>query len=368
MIVHSDCRHYTGYKPCGKREACAECPDYAPWSRQILIIKLAAVGDVVRTTPLLRALKRRDPACRVTWLTDEAALPLLRSNPFIDQLFPFTPEGIQSVYASEYDLLLNFEKEPRALGVARLVAAAERKGFAPGRSGMPEAADADSEYALRLGLSDELKFRQNEKTYPRIVFDMAGLPYEGEEYVLELSEAAGRFGREFARRQGLEGRRVIGLNTGCGSVFKTKRWTVEGFVELVEALAIDPDVRLALLGGPLEREFNRAILDRAAGRLIDAGCENSMEEFLGLIEACEAVVSADSLAMHLAIGRRKQVVALLGPTSATEIDLFGRGEKIVTDFACAPCYRAACEKTPTCMAALRADAVAAATRRCLEKR
>ena len=54
---------------------------------------------------------------------------------------------------------------------------------------------------------------------------------------------------------------------------------------------------------------------------------------------------------------RVVVVALIGPTSASEIDLFGRGEKVVSDFDCAPCYLGRCDKAITCMEALDAQTV-----------
>jgi len=380
LIVQSDCRYYTGYKPCGKREDCTACPHYSPWSSQILIIKLAAVGDVVRTTAILPGLRKHHPDSCITWLTDPAAIPLLKTNPMIDRLYPFTVDGLAAVQAANYSLLLNFEKEPRALGFARNVTTYTRKGFAASRSGTPIAADADSEYALQLGLSDELKFRTNTLTYPQIIYEMAGLPYEGQEYVLELGEESLAFARKFARRIGVAAEsgagssgvacqpaKVIGINTGCGTVFPTKRWTVEGFVELIEDLATIPGTRLLLLGGPLEREFNRAILARVGDRAIDSGCDNSIEDFLGIIECCDLVVSSDSLAMHLAIGRKKQLVAFFGPTCHQEVDLFGRGEEIVTDFDCAPCYRTGCERHPSCMESLRGATVAAAVRRCLKR-
>jgi heptosyltransferase-2 len=387
MIVQSDCRHYTGYRPCGRREDCTACPDYAPWAGQILIVKLAAVGDVVRTTTILPGLQKHFPDCCITWLTDEATVPLLKTNPMIHRLYPLTVDGLASVLATNYTLLLNFEKEPRALGFVRGVTAHKRKGFAASRSGTPIAADSDSEYALRLGLSDELKFRRNTKTYPEIIYEMAGLPYEGQEYVLELSRASSDFARRFAERlsgagrrpakrspgrqrakRGADGRppKVIGINTGCGTVFATKRWTVDGFVELIEDLATLPDTRLVLLGGPLEVDFNRAILARVGNRIADSGCNNTMEEFLGIIECCDLVVSSDSLAMHLAIGRKKQVVAIFGPTCHQEVALFGRGEKVISDFDCAPCYRTECVRHPSCMEALRGATVAAAVRRCLK--
>jgi heptosyltransferase-2 len=61
--------------------------------------------------------------------------------------------------------------------------------------------------------------------------------------------------------------------------------------------------------------------------------------------------------MHLAIGLKKKVIALFGPTCAQEIELYGRGEKVVSPISCAPCYRRKCETSPTCMEAITAEEV-----------
>jgi heptosyltransferase-2 len=61
--------------------------------------------------------------------------------------------------------------------------------------------------------------------------------------------------------------------------------------------------------------------------------------------------------MHLAIGLKIPVVVLLGPTCHQEIELYGRGAKIVSDFDCCPCYRSSCPKEVSCMDAIPVDTV-----------
>jgi heptosyltransferase II len=56
--------------------------------------------------------------------------------------------------------------------------------------------------------------------------------------------------------------------------------------------------------------------------------------------------------MHIAIALKKQVVAWFGPTCAHEIELYGRGEKIVSDFSCSPCWNRNCNKQVKCNDAL----------------
>ena len=350
-----DCRHYTGYKPCHLGQLCAEgCEGYEPQGKRVLIVKLGAMGDVLRTTPVLRALRRLHEPCWVTWLTLPESEFLLCCNPLVDRVLTWGHDASLVLRAERFDLLLDFEKEPRALALDARIAADEKRGFALSPSGTLGVHNEASLYALRLGIDDELKFRQNRKSMPEILFEMAELPYAGEEYVLEPTEEAREFGRRFVASRGLSPERpTIGLNTGCGSLFPTKQWPAAHFVELIGLLAARTDAQLLLLGGERERAFNAVIARGApAGALLDAGCGNTIEEFIGLVSLCDLMVSADSLGMHLAIALRKKTVALMGPTSATEIALYGRGETLASDCACMPCYRQTCTESPTCMEAL----------------
>lgn len=385
-----DCTHYTGYKPCRFGNECKGCWHYEPrepYSAEpaqalrtdaparstndtspfrILIIKTGAMGDVLRTTTLLAPLLRHYQGAEITWVTDASAVPLLVHNPKIHRLLTLSEKTREKLANETFDLLLNFEKDPAPLALAGLVPARCHRGFAPTLWNTPTVFNEASRYALLLGVSDELKFRINTKTYPQIVSEMAELSYARDPYELYLSERAvakrEKLCNELAQRE----RPWIGLNTGCGSVFRTKLWPLDRWVELIRELqAALPAATLLLLGGPAEREMNDQILQQCPG-VIHTGCDNSLEEFFGIVDACDLVVSSDSLAMHIAIALKKHVVALFGSTSATEIDLFDRGEKVVTDFDCSPCYLKNCDKNPTCMQAMTGRRVAEAVLRQLQ--
>jgi len=412
--IRYDCRHYTGYKPCGRGELCAECERFEPRGFRILIIKLGAMGDVVRTLCLLPALRARYSPCHITWITAPESLEILRHAPGIDRRLAMRIEDILALELEQFDLLMNFDKDAEALALAARTRAADKRGFAPHpQFGTLSIYNEASLYALRLGLSDELKFRKNTKTVPEIVFEMAELPYRGEEYALEAdprarARAAERFAawEQAAAAQELDGAqestqalrgngassaalRVVAIYTGCGDRFPTKQWTVDGFCALIQGLlqkspaatagaagaASAQDARpiaCMIVGGPREREFNAEILRRVGHpRLWDAGCGNSIADFLALLERCDCVVSSDSLGMHFAIALRRPVVALFGPTAHREVGLFGRGEIIATDLECAPCYLARCPKSPSgspaCMEALAPERVMEAVRHAIQR-
>lgn len=353
-----DCRYFIGDRPCKFKRVCEGCEQYSPMGHRILIVKLAAIGDVLRTTSLLTGLKRTYPQSHITWVVDREAQPLLKNNPYIDRLLPFDFAPLLPLEAETFDLVIGLEKEPRGAAIVSKAKAKEKRGFALGPEGNPFPLNPSSEYAFFLGLCDEVKFHQNRKTYPELIFEIADLDYQRDDYLFFLSPEDSDFAEKFARKAGLKKHdRVIGLNTGAGSVFANKAWTEAGYLGLIKKLKKEPRTKVLLLGGPGEKERNRRILKNARGTVIDTGCDNTLGQFAAILNLCDLVVTGDTTAMHLAIGLKKKVIALFGPTCAREIELYGRGEKVVSSIQCAPCYRRKCEVSPNCMEAITAEEV-----------
>lgn len=359
MPVRYDCRHFLGYKPCRFRRACDGCLHYTPFGERILIIKLAAVGDVLRTTPLLRGLRRAYAEAHITWLTDPGAAPLLEGIGEIDRLLAYDCENVLRLECETFDRLYCFDKEPRATALAMKIRAAHKAGFGMSAYGNVMPLDRASEYMFRLGIDDPLKFRINTKTYPELVFECAGLPYPGpQEYVFpDLSAEIGAAREKLAALGVADSDLKIGLNTGAGAVFATKKWTEEGFIRLADLLAEETGTRILLLGGPAEIERNARIRSALRRPAIDTGNDNSLRAFAGIVGNCDLIVTGDTLAMHLAIGLGVPVVVILGSTCHQEIELYGRGAKIVSDFDCSPCYLSSCPKEYTCMQAIAPEQV-----------
>jgi len=358
-----DCRYFLGDRPCKFKRTCKQCSQYSPMGKRILIIKLAAIGDVLRTTPLISGLKRKYPQSHITWVVDKEAFPLLKNNPFIDRVLSFDFSSLLPLEMETFDLVIGLEKDPAGAALASKVRARDRKGFGLGPEGNVLPFNPASEYSFFLGLSDDLKFRQNQKTYPELIFEAAELNYQRDEYLFFLAAEDIAFARTFARKVGLnEGKPVVGLNTGAGDVFANKAWTGAGFLHLIELLGEKGEIATLLLGGPRERRQNQDILRRVKGKVIDAGCDNSLGQFAALINLCEVVVTGDTTALHMAIGLKKKVVALFGPTCAQEIELYGQGKKIISPLPCVPCYRRSCDISPNCMEAIPAGEVMKAIR------
>lgn len=343
MDIKFDCRFFTGDKPCQFRKACSDCSNYKPMGKKILIIKLAALGDVLRTTSILPGLERKYPGSHITWLVNEESYPLLENNPLIHSIMPYNLDSVLRLLVERFDLALSLDKAWQGVSLAMLVKSKDKKGFGLNEKGRLFPLNKESEYAFLLGIDDNLKFKENKKTYQEIIYDMCVLDCKNDEYILNIPNA-GKFEKEFLRKNRIKnGSLVIGLNTGSGEVFAAKKWTIDGFIELARLLNNKLKAKVILLGGPNEEERNREIKSRLKKIIVDTGCHNSLKDFIKIVNCCSLLVSGDTLAMQIAIALKKKVVALFGPTCHQEVSLYGRGEKIVSGISCAPCYRQACD-------------------------
>lgn len=359
MMVRDDCRYFLGHKPCLFRRQCDGCPHFSPFGKRILIIKLAAMGDVLRTTPLLRGLRKQNSICHITWLTEPGVVPILHGVQEIDRLLPYSQDALLQMEVETFDELYCFDKEPRASALAMKIRAERKVGFGLSPMGHTLCLNKESEYTYELGINDPLKFRVNTKTYPELVFECAGIPYEEpQEYILpDLSGEMQRTGIWLESLGVRSGDLKIGLNTGAGDVFATKKWTEEGYCRLADRLVKELNAKVLLLGGPGEVERNQRIAASTSYPVINTGNAHPIREFAGLVGNCGFLVTGDTLAMHLAIGLQVPVLVLLGPTCHQEIELYGRGVKVISDYECSPCYRSSCPREIPCMDALQADSI-----------
>jgi heptosyltransferase-2 len=269
-----------------------------------------------------------------------------------------------------FDELYCFDKEPRATALAMKIRAIRKTGFGLSPMGHAICLNNESEYTYALGINDALKFRTNTKTYPELIFECAGIPYtEAQEYIFpDLSSEIRAAGTRLQKMGVRPGEVKVALNTGAGNVFATKKWTEDGYVKLADRLAVELGARILLLGGPGEIDRNQRIAAATKQSALNTGNDNSIREFAGIVGNCDLMVTGDTLAMHIAIGLKIPVLVLLGPTCHQELELYGRGSKIISDFECSPCYLGVCPKKPTCMDAMDVDAVFSAAANLLQRR
>lgn len=356
MTIRTDCRQYRVSQPCvphkGRRARCAECPECDRIAERILVVKLGAMGDVLRSTSCLAPLKARFPQSHVTWVTRCDAIPLVTANRWVDRVLPIEGNYLEFILSERFDLVLGLEAETLPAAIASLASAEVKRGFvADGRGGITPLNVAAGEW-WRMGLDDDLKQR-NRRTYGEWLYEICELPLPVAKPVFTPSPQAQARIANLLRERAPEAERWVCFNTGGGTRWTEKRWKAHYYSELAGMIRErHRNTAVVLVGGPAEADFNGALLASDPG-VVDGGVDNSVDDFAALIAACDWILTADSLGYHLACAVGTPAVCLVGPTSPWELDLYGRNRVLHSQLDCIACYRRACPFTTTCMDLLR---------------
>lgn len=359
MKIHTDCKFYSGDKPCEfhKRDGrkCDGCDAYEKMGEKILIIKLDALGDVLRTTAILPALIKKYPRASITWITRRSAVPLLKNINHIDRLLAVEDNYLEFILNEKFDLGICLDADPLSASILSLARCDEKKGFVTNPFGKAIPANRAAETWWRMGVDDELK-RKNNLTYQQIIYDICDLeppihkPLISETYLNPGFIHGSKLRSKLDRYEG----KIVGINTGGGSRWQWKKWISDYYVELIRLLKHEyPDIPIILYGGPDEVEFNKKIVDKVGNKVLDAGCKNSLLDFVSLVSLSDIFFTPDSLGFHIATALDKTVVALVGPTSPWELEVYGKGEIIYPPMECIACYLKKCNKSANCMQSIK---------------
>ena len=361
-----DCKYFLGDRPCiwhKQTGVLCTCDRYERVQEHLLIVKLDAMGDVVRSTALLPPLAEVHPRAAVTWITRKESVPLLKGNPFIAEVVEVGHDALLHLGTRAFDRVINLDASRTSAALAAAAQSDRKDGFVLDASGTVRPTNAAARRWLEAGIFDDVK-RQGRETYQDRMAAILGLEGRPHRYVLELDDAERAAARRHLGSIGIDwARPVVGLNTGAGGRWPLKQWREDGYVDLVAQLRRIHDVQFVLLGGPSEQARNDRLKAASAVPLVDPGCDNSVRHFAALVACCDVVVTGDTLAMHLSLAQGRRTVVLFGPTSWAEIELYGLGEKVVPDMACLSCYKTSCDFVPNCMDLISVEMVQQAVER-----
>ena len=139
MQIKTDCKYYLAYKPCKFHKEdgriCENCTDYNPIGIRILIVKLDALGDVLRTTSILPAIKKKYPVSEITWVTKKNAFLLLEGNPYIDRKLAIEDNFSQYLLTESFDIGICLDADPQSASILTLANSKEQFGFMSNKDG-----------------------------------------------------------------------------------------------------------------------------------------------------------------------------------------------------------------------------------------
>jgi heptosyltransferase-2 len=346
-----------------------------PQAAKVLVIRFSSIGDILLSSPLVRAMRKRFPACQIDFVAKTQYADLVRYNPHLSNVIEFPDGGTvaelralrKRIYGTDYDLIIDIHDNLRSrflcLAARNVVRVKKRKlarwflintkwNLYPSLGGSPSVAERYLEPLAHLGV-------QNDNSGLEVFFPP------------EIEKKAERLLASLNHRQ-----TIIGL--APAAVHATKMWTMEGFAQVGVTLATELNADVALFGSAQDLERCKLIeqmicAKRTSMRVLNLAGKTTLLEAASVMDRCAVVISNDSGLMHLAAARKRPVVAIFGST-VQEFGFFPYGTRSIVvenrNLECRPCTHIGRSRCPKkhfrCMNDISPGAVVAAVRSLLQ--
>jgi heptosyltransferase-2 len=316
-----------------------EIPKIQTQATRILFIKLGAIGDVIRTTPLLEKYKKEYGNCHFSWITYS---PQVVPKDEVDIIYKWDASSVSVVANQEFDIAINLDKDKEACMLLSHVEAREKFGFI-WEDGHINTATDKAEHKLITGIFDHIS-KRNFKNYLEEIFEICHFDFSGEEYMINLNQnLSDDWEKKFKKLA--EDKTIIGLNTGCGLRWKTRLWPPEYWVEFIKDLEKQGYFCL-LMGGPDEDEMNKYYEKETNATYLGTF---SLEEFIAITNNIDIIVTPVSMMMHIALALKKQLMLFHNIFNIHEFELYGRGIIIEPTSGCDCYFGNSCKREKSCM-------------------
>lgn len=351
---------------------------------RVLLIRLRLIGDVVLSTPVIRALRRAFPDAILTYLVERDAAAVVAGNRDLDRIIVVErSRGLKRVLddvklarqlrRERYDVVIDMHGGPRSSWLTLATGAPQRIGYdMPGREWM---------YTRTIPRARELRPRHSVLNQWDLLEGIEGWPGGAADPARDAVampvdvDADRRIAGRLQAAGVAPDHQLIVLHVSASNPFR--RWPEPAFAEVVASLVSQSsDRRVILSSGPSDRlaadrivAAARALLpDSAREQVIDFG-EFDLAELRALVERSGLFIGGDTGPLHVAATTTTPIVAIYGPTlparSTPWRDPAIPGESIeIAGLPCRPCDQRVCAPGDyRCLTSIRpADVVVAAER------
>ena len=340
-------------------------------SHKILILRLSAVGDVIRTLPAVKALKEHYPSSFITWIVEEPSQALLESQPEVDEVILFPRKrwasgmksfgkcggrsakcGSSSLFSESGSLMwLSIFMGSLKAG-SSLFSRVPHKRIGYDRRATKEGNFLFSNVKVKLPEERISRFQRNLSLLKGMGLEMRELQYslrilpEDREYVESFFNAS----------SGSLKRPLIAIHPGSSPNALFKRWMPDQYAQLADRLARELSATVVFTWGDGEFEWVEGIRKEMREPSLLGPRTESLTQLGEVYRRCDLYIGGDTGPMHIASLVGIPAVVIYGPTDPIENEPFGKHMKVRKEVGCNPCRRYSCKEL-ACIKAISADDV-----------
>ncbi len=336
---------------------------------RVLIVAPNWLGDIVMALPSVAAVRRHYAVEHLSVALPRAMAPVVRMIPGLDAVVPL--EGghggiatdAATLAAGRYDIAILFPNSFRSAWVTHRASIVERWGYGAGFRG----------WLLTRAIKRPPRGGHHSESY-RTLLRKLNISVESDAVTLVVTDAQRARGAALLERYKVtSGASIVVIAPGAAHGH-AKQWLPVRFAEVTRRSVMELGRTVVFVGSPDDRPVGRAIESALTqfghglsddGRVVNLIGHTDIPTLIGVLAGCDACVSNDTGAMHLAAALVRPVVAVFGPSDERATAPAGRHTLLTHPVRCRPCLLRDCPIDHRCMTGISTDDVFDALARCL---
>lgn len=336
--------------------------------KRILIVRTDRIGDVIISTPVIKALREAYPNAYLAMLVSPYTRELLESNPYLDETIVYDKDNKHKSWLSTLRFALRLKQKRFDLAV--VLHPTNRAHLIAYLAGIP----------MRIGWRRKLSFllsksiahtkqegSRHELEYNLDLLKLIGIEAQEKGLFISLRPQDEQWVKELFASQGIKSSDpLLAIHPGASCV--SKLWPPERFANVADELVKLYGFKILLVSSPKDAHLCRKVAQNMQAKALDLSGRTSIMQLAALLQRCRLFISNDSGPVHVACAVGTPVISIFGrnqkglgpvrwgPSGKTDIALH-------KDVGCTECLAHNCRKDFLCLKAISVEEVVLAARR-----
>ena len=329
--------------------------------KNILVVKLSAIGDVIHALPVSYAIKESFPDAHLTWVVEPPAYGILEGNPYIDEILVFEKKKFKSLsgflqnigpfkvklQSRQYDAALDLQGLFKSAAIAWLSGAPLRLGTC----NMRECSDKISRPIIGPHAQGHIVER-----YLDVAREL-GCRVDTVQFPVQITERDADIAARILQQAGANPQIPYAV-LAIGATWPNKRWPTKSYARLADELYDAHIIPVLVGGGMLDEQLAAEIISQAEIPPVDLVGKTSLKQLAAIIRGAKFTLGGDTGPVHLSAGLGTKTIMLMGPTDANRNGPYGQLENAIeVDRSCRYCWKRACPKGLDCLSRISVEQV-----------
>jgi ADP-heptose:LPS heptosyltransferase len=348
--------------------------------RNILFIKLAAIGDAILLIPTLRKLKQFFPDAHLTFMCSDINRSIIEEIPYVDktincQVYDFLKNPFKFITfvidlrKTKYEVVIDAVQWER---INSMITCFAKKDYSIGFK-----TKGQLKHVINDAVVDHSRTVHELENFTDLLIPLGIIPaghrlsYDELQLEFFLKKEDREFRNHFWVEHNLDEKTIICFHPGCGENGKPREWNIKNYIELGRRVHDwNDNVMILITGTKLESGLCRELHEGIKEYSIDTSGQFTLNQTAALVERSLLMVCSNTGILHISTCVGTRTIGLHGPTNIQKWGAYSRNAiAIQSDKFCSPCLYLGHDygcKHPTCMLHITIDEVYLAVRKALQ--